>query len=269
MEVRAINFCGWTVGPRDDYDEWADIVGAKRFGWSNVNRVLKRIENLNVSIPELRMKKLLAVKSEGEDLADFEREETPTEHSTSGNLDLTYGDAWSPDISDIFVAAEQSGHRTNSDVNNGHPIGMGMGSVCISNGIRATSASAYLSHPPPNMKILPDTHVARILFEGKRATGVQTIDGRKLLTRKEVIVSGGALNTPQILMLSGVGSAEELRKQHFYRARATHGRQESPRPLLLRCWYCHGEGCKYTNGSYIAKSNTDGMVQATERHVFI
>lgn len=194
----AINFCGWTVGPREDFDEWADIVGDERFGWSNVRKVLKRIENLDSRVPDPRMKNLLAVKNE--------------DHSTSGNLNLTYGDAWVPDIGDCFLAAQQSGHRINPDVNSGDPIGMGMGSVCIAKGIRETSASAYLSRPPPNLKILLNAQIARILFDGKRALGVETVDRRKLLARKEVILSSGALNTPQILMLSGIGPADELKK---------------------------------------------------------
>jgi choline dehydrogenase-like flavoprotein len=197
----AINFCGWTVGPSDDYDEWADMVDNERFGWKNVNRVFKRVENLDPSIPDGRMSKYLGAKGE--------------EHSSSGNVDLTYGDTWIPDIADIYIAAEQSGHCINPDVNNGDPIGMGMGSVCIAKGIRATSASAYLSKSPPNLTILPNTPVARILFDRKRATGVQTVDGRKVFAQKEVIVSGGALNTPQILKLSGVGPSEELRKYNI------------------------------------------------------
>lgn len=134
------------------------------------------------------------------------------EHTTEGNLDLAYGDAWLPDIGDIFTAAQQSGHRVNPDVNSGDLIGMGMGTVCIAKGIRATSASAYLSRPPPNLKILVDSPITRIMIEGKRVVGVETIDGRRLRARNEVIVSGGALNTPQILMLSGIGPSNELEK---------------------------------------------------------
>jgi choline dehydrogenase-like flavoprotein len=48
----AINFCGWTVGPSDDYERWAEIVGDQRFGWENVERVLRRVENLNPRIPD-------------------------------------------------------------------------------------------------------------------------------------------------------------------------------------------------------------------------
>ncbi|KAH5044172.1 hypothetical protein HBI65_212070 [Parastagonospora nodorum] len=197
----AINFCGWTVGSREDYDEWANVVGNERFAWKNVKRVLKRISNLDPRIPDERLKNV--VKANVED------------HSTKGNVTLTYGEEWMSDIGDVFTAAEQVGHRINQDVNDGDPIGMGMGSVCIANGVRATSTSAYLSQPPPNLKVLVDAPVARVLFDQKRAIGVETIDGRRLLARKEVLLSGGALSTPQILKLSGIGPADELKKHNI------------------------------------------------------
>jgi choline dehydrogenase-like flavoprotein len=194
----AINFCGWTVGPRDDYDEWASVVDDKRFAWKNVKRVLKRISSLDPRIPDQRLKNAINAKIE--------------DHSTKGNLSLTYGEEWLPDVGDIFIAAEQVGHGINADVNNGDPIGMGMGSVCIAKDVRATSSSAYLSQPPSNLKIIVNAPVARVLFENKRAIGVLTIDGRRLLAQKEVILCAGALNTPHILKLSGIGPAKELQK---------------------------------------------------------
>lgn len=197
----AINFCGWTVGSRDDYDEWANVVGSERFKWKNVKRVLKRISNLDPRIPDERLKDVVKANIEA--------------HSTEGNVTLTYGEEWMPDIGDVFTAAEQIGHRINEDVNDGDPIGMGMGSVCIADDVRATSSSAYLSRPPPNLKIIVNAPVARVFFEEKRAVGVETVDGRRMLARKEVILSAGALNTPQILKLSGIGPADELKKHNI------------------------------------------------------
>lgn len=194
----AINFCAWTVGPRDDYDGWARIVDDERFAWKNVKCVLKRITNLDPSIPDQRLRKVVNPKME--------------DHSTKGNLHLAYGEHWLSDVGDVFVAANQIGHVVNQDVNNGDPIGMGMGSVCITKDFRATSSSAYLSHPPPNLNIIVNAPIARVLFAKQRAIGVETIDGRRPMARKEVILSGGALNTPQILKLSGVGPVEELKK---------------------------------------------------------
>jgi len=135
------------------------------------------------------------------------------DHSNSGAIQLAYGSSWLPDVGDIFIAAEQTGLGTNSDVNSGDPIGMGMGSVCIYNGQRMSAANGYLSSPPPNMTILPNSYIARILFDEKTATGVETVSGTTFSARKEVIISGGALNTPQLLKLSGVGPRQEL-EQH-------------------------------------------------------
>ncbi|ORX95916.1 glucose-methanol-choline oxidoreductase, partial [Clohesyomyces aquaticus] len=197
----AINFCAWTVGPRDDYDEWADMVGDDRFGWRNVRRVLKRIENLRPKIPAQDLRKHLHP-----EIAN---------HSASGNVDLSYMEEWLPSAEDNWVAAEQCGHRLNPDVNSGDPIGFGIASVCIADGVRATSASAYLSRPPSNLKILTGAPVARIFFDQKRAIGIEIVGGVKFQARNEVIISGGALNTPQILMLSGVGPASELKKHNI------------------------------------------------------
>lgn len=194
----AINFCAWTVGPRDDYDEWARIVGNERFAWNNVERVLKRITNLDPRIPDPRLKHVV-----NPDLRH---------HSTEGNVNLTYGSQWLPDVGDIFTAASQAGHRINSDVNNGDPIGTGMGSVSIAKGFRISSASAYLARPPSNLKIVVNTPVARLIFDGLRAVGVECVDGRKFMARKHVVLSAGALNTPQILKCSGIGPANELKR---------------------------------------------------------
>jgi choline dehydrogenase-like flavoprotein len=129
----------------------------------------------------------------------------------SGAIDLTYGNAWMANVGDIFVAAAQAGLPLNQDVNSGNPIGMGMGTVSItSEGQRLTAASAYLQHVPANLSIVTDTPVSRVVFEGKRAVGVATISGPTYRAKREVILSGGAVNTPQLLLLSGVGPAEEL-----------------------------------------------------------
>jgi choline dehydrogenase-like flavoprotein len=126
----AINFCAWTVGPKDDYDEWARRVGDESFGWRNVQRCLKRIENLHPEIPQTRMRRFLDAKIEGMRLpvtqffADLEKLLILIEdHSSSGPLHLTYGDSWSPELIDLYVAAEQSGLGINKDINSGNPLG--------------------------------------------------------------------------------------------------------------------------------------------------
>jgi choline dehydrogenase-like flavoprotein len=70
----------------------------------------------------------------------------------------------------------------------------------------------YLKTATSNLTIIPDSGVASILLEGANAVGVQILDGRKFYAKNEVIISAGALNTPQILMLSGIGPRDELEK---------------------------------------------------------
>ncbi|PQE24628.1 hypothetical protein CJF32_00011030 [Rutstroemia sp. NJR-2017a WRK4] len=194
----AINFCAWIVGSCDDYDEWAREVQDSSFGWENVKRCLKRIENLHPEIPDPKLRKYVH--------ADVD------DHGNAGPVHLTYGDSWLPDLGSIFVAAEESGLKTNPDINSGDAIGMGMGSICLYKGQRLTSSSTYLAGSPNNLTVMPNASVSRIIMEGSTAIGVETIKGEKFLAAKEVIVSGGAINTPQILMLSGLGPEEELRK---------------------------------------------------------
>ena len=61
----AINFCGWTVGAQDDFDEYATLVGDDRFGWDNVKRCLQRIERLHPAIPEQDLSRFVNAKAEG------------------------------------------------------------------------------------------------------------------------------------------------------------------------------------------------------------
>jgi choline dehydrogenase-like flavoprotein len=73
-----------------------------------------------------------------------------------------------------------------------------------------TTASAYLEDAPSNLTIMTNSPVAKVLLSGKKATGIKTIDGQEFHSKRDVILSSGALNSPQLLMLSGIGPAAEL-----------------------------------------------------------
>ncbi|KAI0125603.1 hypothetical protein BJ170DRAFT_439566 [Xylariales sp. AK1849] len=193
----AINFCGWVIGPDEDYNEWARLVGDDTFSWKHVKQVLRKVERFHNDVPK-----------------GFESYIKPLDedHSTEGAVDVSYQTEWLPTTRNVFEAADQVGFGVNADVNNGNPIGMGIGTGCVYKGIRITSSSAYLKNPPGNLTIIPNAHIEKIILNGKVAAGVQTIDGRRFTARQEVIVSGGALNSPQILLLSGIGPPEELQK---------------------------------------------------------
>jgi choline dehydrogenase len=109
----------------------------------------------------------------------------------------------------------QAGHARNDDFNGPEQDGMGMYQVTQRNGMRASAAVAYL-HPVmerENLTVMPYMFVERVLFEGTRAVGVQARqlgELKELRAAREVILAAGAYNSPQLLMLSGVGPAEHL-----------------------------------------------------------
>lgn len=87
---------------------------------------------------------------------------------------------------------------------------MGIGTACIYDGKRITASSAYLSNAPPNLTMRTSSLVSRILFDGKVASGVEVVGGQRFMARREVVLSGGAVNSPQLLMLSGIGPSKDL-----------------------------------------------------------
>jgi choline dehydrogenase-like flavoprotein len=118
----------------------------------------------------------------------------------------------------IFVeAGKQAGHPENKDFNGAHQHGVGMHQVTHKNGERHSTAKAYLAPnlSRPNLTVITHAHATRILLEGKRAVGVAYRQGelpKQLLARREVLLCAGALQSPQILLLSGIGPAAELQK---------------------------------------------------------
>ena len=113
-------------------------------------------------------------------------------------------------------AAQQAGLTANDDFNDGQQLGAGLHQVTQRDGERCSAADAFLipALPRPNLTALPYAQVTRLLFEGRRCVGAAYVkDGRehKAYAEREVVVCAGALNSPQILMLSGIGAADELR----------------------------------------------------------
>ena len=120
-----------------------------------------------------------------------------------------------PLVDAYLQAAAASGHKLNDDYNAERQDGFSRMQMTIRNGRRESAATAYL-HPVlarKNLKVTVRAHVASILFEGLRAVGVEYLkDGKRRVARveREVIVSAGTINSPQILMLSGIGEPQVL-----------------------------------------------------------
>jgi len=120
-------------------------------------------------------------------------------------------------LADAFVeAAQQCGYPGNADFNGAAQEGAGFYQTTTRRGVRSSTAVAYLApvRDRNNLKIVPEALATRILFDGRRATGVEyEVDGatRLAIANAEVIVASGAFNSPQLLQLSGLGPAELLR----------------------------------------------------------
>ena len=131
-----------------------------------------------------------------------------------GPLILERGPATNPLFQAFFQAGEQAGHPNTPDVNGYRQEGFAPFDANRHRGRRLSAARAYL-HPVmnrPNLKVITRAHTTRILFDGKRATGVEYRKRGKLRTAwgTEIIVCGGAINSPQLLMISGIGPRADL-----------------------------------------------------------
>ncbi len=115
-----------------------------------------------------------------------------------------------------FRAGEQCGYPATDDFNGPQQEGFGPVDSTVANNQRASAAHCYL-HPimnRPNLRVITKALVSRVLIEGGRAVGIEYIKGRDLLTltaEREVILCGGAINSPQLLQLSGIGDGDHLR----------------------------------------------------------
>jgi choline dehydrogenase len=136
-------------------------------------------------------------------------------HGAGGPLPVSEGRSRNLMASAFVEAGVQAGLARNDDFNGDEQDGVGLYQVTMRGGMRASCAVAYL-HPVSeraNLTVMPYMHVARVLFEGTRAVGVEASQlgqSQQLRAEREVILCGGAYNSPQLLMLSGVGPAEHL-----------------------------------------------------------
>uniref|UniRef100_A0A182J323 Glucose-methanol-choline oxidoreductase N-terminal domain-containing protein n=1 Tax=Anopheles atroparvus TaxID=41427 RepID=A0A182J323_ANOAO len=187
-----LNYMIYTRGNRRDYDRWAQL-GNPGWSYADVLPYFRKLEH-NV-VPE----------------AD------PAYAGKRGPLTISYP-PYRTNVAKAFVAANIETGLPYVDYNGRSQIGTSFVQTTTKNGQRVSSNSAYLYpiHNRTNLHIKRNAHVTRLLIKAatKRATGVQLYaDGRfqKVLARREVILSAGAIGSPQLLMLSGVGPAKHLR----------------------------------------------------------
>ena len=127
---------------------------------------------------------------------------------TRGRRDNPLTDAW-------IDAAQQAGFAESADFNGAEQEGPGLFDRTIYNGVRQSTATAYLGPAlhRDNLNVIPNVQVTKIVTDKNQAVGVEyLIDGelRRVSAEQEVILCGGAINSPQLLMLSGIGAADSL-----------------------------------------------------------
>ena len=185
----AINAMVYIRGHRWDYDHWASL-GNTGWSYADVLPYFKRSENN----------------------AEFDGEY----HGKSGPLRVNKLRTGNP-VHDIFrQAAQEAQFRVREDFNAEDHEGLGAYQVTQDNGERWSAARAYV-HPHignrSNLKVETSAQATKILFEGKRAVGVEYMQGKQKKTvraRREVILASGAFQSPQLLLLSGVGDSDQL-----------------------------------------------------------
>lgn len=187
----SMNAMIYNRGHRWDYDHWAAL-GNTGWAYQEVLPYFKRSEHNEVFTDEY--------------------------HGQGGPLNVANLRTGNPFQEIYLKAAEQAGFKLTTDFNGADQEGIGVHQVTQKNGERWNAARAYL-HPHlasrPNLQVITNALVRRIVFSGKRASGVEFRQGgeiRTLRARREVILSAGAFQSPQLLMLSGIGPGTELQE---------------------------------------------------------
>lgn len=185
----SLNGLLYVRGQPQDYDRWRQM-GNEGWSWDDVLPLFKRAEK----------------NERGAD--DYHGDEGPLSVSNM-RIQRPITDAW-------VAAAQNAGYKFNPDYNGADQEGVGFFQLTSKNGRRCSTAVAYLNpaRKRDNLRIITHAQVDRVVIEGKRAVGVEYTDRsgtvQTVKAGREVVLSGGSINSPQLLMLSGIGEVEQL-----------------------------------------------------------
>ena len=187
----AINGMIYARGNPGDYDDWAQR-GLSGWSWDSVLPYFKRLEGHH----------------RGGDL-----------HGSDGPLHVSAGENRTPFNKAFIAAGKQAGYPVTDDFNGESQEGFGSYDLTVANGQRWSTAAAYLSMAAGrrNLTIITDARTTRIAIDKGRATGVDYVTGKKaqpahVAAAREVLLCAGAVQSPQILMLSGIGNPDTLQE---------------------------------------------------------
>jgi choline dehydrogenase len=187
----SINAMVWIRGAPEDYHEW-ESQGNKGWGWANMLPIFKTLEDYEGGANEWR--------------------------ATGGPIRISRIDKEIHALTKTYIeATKQAGLPFNDDFNAATQEGVGLYQLNTKSGRRMSASRAFLrpAMKRKNVQVETRAHATRILFEGKKAVGVEYIQGgvtKSVRAKKEVIISGGSINSPQLLQLSGIGPASLLQR---------------------------------------------------------
>ena len=184
----ATNAMLYIRGQKQDYDHWAEL-GNEGWSFDDILPYFKKSETNSRGESEL--------------------------HGGAGPLQVTDRPAFYEISKRYIEASQQAGFKVTDDFNGSDQEGVGYYQCTIKDGKRCSAAHAYLLPvmSRPNLTVLTHAQVSKVLLKGKQAYGVDVYvkgDKRTLTANKEVILSGGSIASPQLLMLSGIGDKSEL-----------------------------------------------------------
>ncbi|OJT05516.1 Pyranose dehydrogenase 3, partial [Trametes pubescens] len=202
-------FMIYTRGSKDDFDNYAALTGDEGWSWNALQPYFKKLENL---VPP----------ADGHDTTG---EVLPNIHGTSGPLSISLPGAPLPPDSRVIQTTQElsSEFPFNVDMSSGNPLGIGWMQGTFGGGARVSASTAYLQPvlSRSNLDVLVDTTVTKLIQTGAEDgepvfRGVQFAQSSSapkfaLNATQEVILAAGSVNTPQLLMLSGIGPAQTLR----------------------------------------------------------
>jgi len=198
----SINGMVYVRGHARDYDHWAET-GADGWGFADVLPYFRRMENWHGAGDAERARSTAGVLPNGPTGGGW--------RGTGGPLHVTRGARANPLFDAFIEAGGQAGYPLTRDYNGAQQEGFGAMEATIWRGERWSAAKAYLRPALRTGRVrLVRGEAARVVFDGRLAEGVALTDGRVLRARREVVLAASSINTPKLLLLSGIGPGAEL-----------------------------------------------------------
>jgi len=228
----AVNTLTWFQGHPADYDGWRES-GAEGWGWDDMQPIARRVEHHILGSGKF--------------------------HGAGGPMTVDFARDVNPSAAAFIAAGQQLGLRVSSDLNGADRTGFGIAQSNIRDGARHSVVDGYLrpALSRPNLAVRTDAPAAQVLFDGRKATGVRLAGGQLVTARRGVILAAGSLRTPQLLMLSGVGPAAQLR-EHGIRVLADLpgvGANLHDHPMITPVW-------PITSGTTLLDAQDDASLTA-------